>query len=136
MGSFSNKRKRGARSLPLPRPARSKPTSLDRKAIRPTWRDLAVTLFFARALRLIHSYPVTEWLMRRFSVVAAFLVTAFSRSHTPAPAAVSISHTAQVSNTSALLIAVSAVTDSVAWVSGSGGTWLRTSDGGITWQVG
>ena len=75
--------------------------------------------------------------MHRFALFAAtMLVTACSGSSTPAPAPVSISHTSQVSNTSALLIAVSAVTDSIAWVSGSGGTWLRTIDGGTTWQAG
>ena len=75
--------------------------------------------------------------MRRFCIVCClYLVTACSGSSTPAPAPVCISHTPQVSNTSALLIAVSAVTDSIAWVSGSGGTWLRTIDGGTTWQVG
>ena len=42
----------------------------------------------------------------------------------------------QESHTTALLIAVSAVSDSVAWVSGAGGTWLRTLDGGTTWQGG
>ena len=75
--------------------------------------------------------------MHRFALLAAsFLVTACSGASTPPPAPVSISHTPQVSNTSALLIAVSAVTDSIAWVSGSGGTWLRTIDGGTTWQAG
>lgn len=59
-----------------------------------------------------------------------------SSASAPAPAPVAISHVPQQSNTSALLIAVSAVSDSVAWVSGSGGTWVRTTDGGTTWQAG
>jgi len=44
--------------------------------------------------------------------------------------------TPQVSGTEALLIAVSPVSDDVVWVSGQGGTWLRTLDGGAHWQVG
>src|SRR5262252_2645550 len=44
--------------------------------------------------------------------------------------------TAQASGTTALLIAVSPVNERVVWVSGSQGTWLRTIDGGATWQVG
>jgi len=55
---------------------------------------------------------------------------------TPAPAPVTVSRTAQVSGTTALLIAVSAVSESVAWASGAGGTWIRTSDGGATWTTG
>src|SRR2546429_3710883 len=38
----------------------------------------------------------------------------------------------QTSNTTASLRGVSAVNDRVAWASGSGGTWLRTTDGGVT----
>ncbi|MFW6205758.1 MAG: WD40/YVTN/BNR-like repeat-containing protein [Gemmatimonadota bacterium] len=44
--------------------------------------------------------------------------------------------TEQVSGTDALLIAVSAVDEHVVWVSGARGTWLRTTDGGATWQAG
>ena len=42
----------------------------------------------------------------------------------------------QTPATTALLQAVSAVSDSVAWISGHDGTWVRTVDGGLTWQVG
>jgi photosystem II stability/assembly factor-like uncharacterized protein len=42
----------------------------------------------------------------------------------------------QPSGTNALLIAVSPVSERVVWVSGSQGTWLRTVDGGNTWQTG
>jgi len=41
----------------------------------------------------------------------------------------------QVSGTDQLLQAVSAVNDSVVWVSGHGGTWARTTDGGATWTA-
>jgi photosystem II stability/assembly factor-like uncharacterized protein len=47
-----------------------------------------------------------------------------------------ITRTEQASGTNVLLIAVSAVNDDVAWVSGQGGTWLRTLDGGAHWQAG
>src|SRR5712692_6907295 len=42
---------------------------------------------------------------------------------------------AQTSNTTASLRGVSAVNERVVWASGSGGTWLRTTDGGVTWQA-
>jgi photosystem II stability/assembly factor-like uncharacterized protein len=41
----------------------------------------------------------------------------------------------QVSGTEALLIGVSPVDNQVAWVSGTGGTYLRTLDGGATWTA-
>jgi photosystem II stability/assembly factor-like uncharacterized protein len=44
--------------------------------------------------------------------------------------------TDQTSGTSALLIAVSPVNENVVWASGAEGTWLRTTDGGATWQAG
>ena len=42
----------------------------------------------------------------------------------------------QTSGTTALLQAVSAVDESVVWVSGHRGTWARTLDGGATWTTG
>lgn len=53
-----------------------------------------------------------------------------------APAPRDVRREAQASGTRALLIAVSAVSDRVAWASGTQGTWLRTEDGGTTWQGG
>ena len=53
-----------------------------------------------------------------------------------APLPVAVSRTTQVSGTSALLIAVSTVNDSIAWASGAGGTWIRTTNGGATWTTG
>jgi photosystem II stability/assembly factor-like uncharacterized protein len=47
-----------------------------------------------------------------------------------------VSRVDQTSGTNALLIAVSPVNENVVWVSGSLGTWLRTTDGGATWQSG
>jgi photosystem II stability/assembly factor-like uncharacterized protein len=52
------------------------------------------------------------------------------------PAPVAIARAAQTSGTTALLIAVSAVDDSIAWASGARGTWARTIDGGATWTTG
>jgi photosystem II stability/assembly factor-like uncharacterized protein len=43
---------------------------------------------------------------------------------------------AQVSGTSVRLRGVSAVSRGVAWASGAGGTYARTTDGGRTWQAG
>ena len=42
----------------------------------------------------------------------------------------------QTSNSTASLRGVSAVDRSTVWASGSGGTWLRTTDGGTTWTAG
>jgi photosystem II stability/assembly factor-like uncharacterized protein len=53
-----------------------------------------------------------------------------------APSEARVVRTEQQSGTSVLLIAVSPVDDRVAWASGAGGTWLRTTDGGDTWQHG
>ncbi|MEO5798933.1 MAG: hypothetical protein ABIZ70_09230 [Gemmatimonadales bacterium] len=47
-----------------------------------------------------------------------------------------IVQTEQSSGTKALLIAVSPVNERVVWASGTGGTWVRTVDGGATWQTG
>lgn len=44
--------------------------------------------------------------------------------------------TQQNSGTSVRLQAVSAVSDLVAWASGTGGTYTRTVDGGATWRAG
>ena len=57
----------------------------------------------------------------------------------PNPAAMpvrSVARTEQSSGTTALLIAVSPVNDSVVWVSGAQGTFARSTDGGTTWQAG
>lgn len=42
----------------------------------------------------------------------------------------------QTSNTTVALRGISAVSSTVAWASGAKGTFLRTTDGGITWVVG
>ncbi len=44
--------------------------------------------------------------------------------------------TEQTSGTTALLIAVSPVNENVVWLSGARGTWVRTVNGGTTWQSG
>src|SRR5689334_8333338 len=41
----------------------------------------------------------------------------------------------QMSGTKARLRGVSAVSDKIAWASGAGGTCLKTTDGGATWQL-
>lgn len=52
------------------------------------------------------------------------------------PPPLRITATEQASGTTALLIAVSPVNDSVVWASGAGGTHVRTTDGGATWIPG
>jgi photosystem II stability/assembly factor-like uncharacterized protein len=42
----------------------------------------------------------------------------------------------QTSNTRASLRGVSAVDSRTVWASGSGGTYLATTDGGVTWRAG
>src|SRR5947209_7804604 len=51
------------------------------------------------------------------------------------PGATSAQWTPQRSNTTADLRGVSAVSARVAWASGTGGTVLRTTDGGRTWRA-
>lgn len=48
---------------------------------------------------------------------------------------VELTTTAQQSGTNALLIAVAAVNDSIAWASGARGTVIRTTDGGAHWTA-
>lgn len=52
------------------------------------------------------------------------------------PVVAQVRRTDQISGTQALLIAVSPVNEQVVWVGGASGTWLRTVDGGATWQGG
>jgi photosystem II stability/assembly factor-like uncharacterized protein len=60
-----------------------------------------------------------------------------SADRTPARSAgVRFEEVAQTSGTTALLQAVSPVNDRVVWASGHAGTWVRTTDGGASWQVG
>lgn len=63
------------------------------------------------------------------------LVAACSHSQRSAVPPVEVARTEQTSGTTALLIAVSPVSDSVVWVSGAQGTYLRTTNGGTTWQA-
>ena len=67
------------------------------------------------------------------TVAAALTVALASAS---ASASAQVTHTEQVSGTTALLIAVSPVNERVVWLSGARGTWVRTTDGGTTWQAG
>jgi photosystem II stability/assembly factor-like uncharacterized protein len=71
-----------------------------------------------------------------YRLAVAVLGIAACTGAAPAPSPARIVRTEQVSGTSALLIAVSPVNERVVWVSGTQGTWLRTVDGGATWQSG
>lgn len=64
-------------------------------------------------------------------------VLACSSSSAPAPVSAPLPVlTAQTIDTRQLLQAVSVVNANVVWVSGHGGTWARTEDGGTTWTSG
>ena len=54
----------------------------------------------------------------------------------PTTVTAQVTATPQTSGTTALLIAVSPVNDRVVWVSGARGTYVRTTDGGMTWRAG
>lgn len=78
---------------------------------------------------------------RRFAALLALAASGGCAHHTPpAPPAyrmIAVGTLAeQESHTTALLQAVSAVNDSVVWVSGHRATWVRTIDGGRTWVPG
>jgi photosystem II stability/assembly factor-like uncharacterized protein len=72
----------------------------------------------------------------RKSIAALLIISGCTMPRGAAPPAAAPTITAQTSGTTALLIAVSPVSDNVAWVSGASGTWLRTVNGGTTWQTG
>jgi len=68
---------------------------------------------------------------------AAIAALALCACATPAPTPETvIAGAAQQSGTTVLLIAVSAVSERVAWSSGQDATWLRTLDGGAHWDAG
>jgi photosystem II stability/assembly factor-like uncharacterized protein len=64
------------------------------------------------------------------------LLTACSPAAPVPPAPVNVTAVEQTSGTTALLIAISPVNENVVWASGTAGTWVRTMDGGTTWQTG
>lgn len=70
------------------------------------------------------------------AIALAALTSGACATAASAPAPVTVSRTEQASGTTALLIAVSAVSDQIAWASGARGTWVRTTDGGSTWTAG
>ena len=68
--------------------------------------------------------------MRRFTA-ALFLILCIA-----GHAGAQIVQTEQQSGTQARLIAVSPVNERVVWASGANGTWVRTTNGGDSWQTG
>ena len=76
--------------------------------------------------------------IRRFSPLFLAALACASPRPAPAPdapAQTPVERTAQSSGTDRLLQAVSVVNSSVVWVSGHGGTFARTTDGGATWRT-
>ena len=77
--------------------------------------------------------------MRTIAPALLVLLAACTRGAPPSPAPdarVAVTVVEQESHTTAVLQAVSAVNDSVVWVSGHRATWARTVDGGRTWVPG
>jgi len=72
----------------------------------------------------------------RYAALLFLVLSGCTSQPAPAPDPREITRVEQQSGTSALLIAVSPVDENVVWASGSLGTWLRTTDGGATWQAG
>lgn len=72
--------------------------------------------------------------MKRLPLLLALIVGCAPHTH-PVPSLTG-AITEQESHTTALLQAVSAVDDSVVWVSGHRATWVRTVNGGRTWVLG
>ena len=54
---------------------------------------------------------------------------------TPMPGQAQLRLTEQESGTQVLLQAISPVDDQVVWVSGHGGTFVRSTDGGLSWSA-
>jgi len=85
--------------------------------------------------------PVRRFRIRCAAPAAALLAALGCARHVPpeipvGPLSAVETIAEQVSHTTALLQAVSAVNDSVVWVSGHRATWVRTTDGGRTWVPG
>jgi photosystem II stability/assembly factor-like uncharacterized protein len=73
--------------------------------------------------------------MRGARVACLLLLVAACQSPAPIPWP-ALARETQSIGTTALLQAVSAVNDSVVWISGHGGTWARTLNAGLSWRVG
>ncbi len=74
--------------------------------------------------------------IRAAAISAVLVIAACSALPEGTATPADVVRTDQTSGTSALLIAVSPVNESVVWVSGSLGTWARTTNGGASWQTG
>ena len=70
-----------------------------------------------------------RWLVALILTAATFSFADDGRAHHP-------TLTTQTSGTTQLLIAVSPVNSRVVWASGTGGTYVVTTDGGNTWKAG
>jgi photosystem II stability/assembly factor-like uncharacterized protein len=71
-----------------------------------------------------------------YPLVAAAIACGGGSSAPPAPTSLTPALELQASGSSKLLQAVSPVDTSVVWLSGHGGTFVRTTDGGRTWTAG
>ena len=71
---------------------------------------------------------------RLFPIAGAGIIAVFALGLARAQQAFGV--TEQQSGTTAVLVAVSAVSEDVVWVAGQQGTFVRTTDGGATWKAG
>jgi photosystem II stability/assembly factor-like uncharacterized protein len=69
-------------------------------------------------------------------VLSACTTGEAGRAETSEPPPRAIGALDQPSGTDALLIGIDPVDESVVWIAGTRGTWLRTTDGGVHWEVG
>ena len=63
------------------------------------------------------------------------LLASIDAQETPVARQVQLRLTEQESGTRVLLQAISPVDDQIVWVSGHGGTFVRTTDGGLNWSA-
>ncbi|MEM8487691.1 MAG: glycosyl hydrolase [Bacteroidota bacterium] len=68
-------------------------------------------------------------------VLSLLLVAACAEPTPPPPPPIPVT-TAQTSNSEVLFIGISVVDDQNVWISGTAGSFGRTVDGGVTWQIG
>ncbi|HEU4631862.1 MAG TPA: hypothetical protein VFS08_19080 [Gemmatimonadaceae bacterium] len=113
----------------MPTPNAPRPPALVRAAARPAAAPAAALLaaLAALAAALVACTPPAPATSDSGAAAGAGAASVAGSTPTLQP---------QQSGTTALLQAVSPVSDRVVWVSGHRGTWARTLDGGATWQTG
>ena len=70
------------------------------------------------------------------AIISLLLVASTCVQPPSAPAIVAPTITSQVSGSDNLFIGISVINDQIAWISGTNGSFGRTTDGGQTWEIG